>query len=41
MPVELCGAATLPRDGVVRVPDVPGLGFDPDPEVLRKYAAVE
>jgi L-alanine-DL-glutamate epimerase-like enolase superfamily enzyme len=41
MPVELSGAATLPRNGIVHVPDVPGLGFDPDPEVLRKYAATE
>ncbi|ANN69963.1 mandelate racemase/muconate lactonizing enzyme family protein [Bordetella bronchialis] len=41
MPVELSGGATLPRDGAVRVPDVPGLGFDPDPQALRRYAAVE
>jgi L-alanine-DL-glutamate epimerase-like enolase superfamily enzyme len=39
LPVELCGEATVPRDGAVRVPDVPGLGFDPDPAVLRQYAA--
>lgn len=39
MPVELSGGATLPRNGMVRVPDGPGLGFEPDPQVLRKYAA--
>jgi len=39
MPVELCGEATLPERGRVRVPDAPGLGFEPDPDVLRKYAA--
>ncbi|AOB29408.1 hypothetical protein AKI39_00125 [Bordetella sp. H567] len=39
MPVELSGGATLPCNGIVRVPDVPGLGFEPDPEVLRRYAA--
>jgi L-alanine-DL-glutamate epimerase-like enolase superfamily enzyme len=39
LPVELCGEATLPRQGVVQVPNVAGLGFDPDPAVLAKYAA--
>jgi L-alanine-DL-glutamate epimerase-like enolase superfamily enzyme len=29
----------LPRNGAIDVPDKPGLGFEPDPEVLRKYAA--
>jgi L-alanine-DL-glutamate epimerase-like enolase superfamily enzyme len=38
LPVELCGEATLPRNGTVQVPSVPGLGFDPDPEVLAKYS---
>ena len=40
MPVELSGDVTLPRDGMVRVPQGPGLGFEPDPAVLRRYAAV-
>jgi L-alanine-DL-glutamate epimerase-like enolase superfamily enzyme len=39
MPVELCGDLTLPRNGMAQVPQVPGLGFDPDPDVLRTYAA--
>ncbi|ANN76441.1 mandelate racemase/muconate lactonizing enzyme family protein [Bordetella flabilis] len=39
MPVELAGDATLPRNGMVQVPQTPGLGFDPDPDVLRRYAA--
>ncbi|OZI21119.1 hypothetical protein CAL26_27185 [Bordetella genomosp. 9] len=41
MPVELSGGVTLPCDGMVQVPDVPGLGFEPDPDVLRAYAATE
>jgi len=41
MPVELSGGVTLPRDGVVRVPDTPGLGFEPDAQALRRYAAQE
>ena len=31
------GDAVLPADGRIRVPDGPGLGADPDPEVLRRY----
>jgi len=27
----------LPRDGRVPIPDGPGLGMDPDPEVLERY----
>jgi L-alanine-DL-glutamate epimerase-like enolase superfamily enzyme len=40
IPVELCGEAARVNKGFMRVPDAPGLGFDPDPEVLKKYAAV-
>ena len=29
----------LPEDGMVRVPDAPGMGFEPDQAVLEKYAA--
>jgi L-alanine-DL-glutamate epimerase-like enolase superfamily enzyme len=29
----------LPRNGQVVVPDKPGLGFEPDPALLKKYAA--
>ena len=28
----------LPRTGSIAIPDAPGLGFTPDPEVLRRYA---
>jgi D-galactarolactone cycloisomerase len=28
----------LAKDGRVTVPDGPGLGRDPDPEILRRYA---
>ncbi|MEM7429080.1 MAG: mandelate racemase/muconate lactonizing enzyme family protein [Pseudomonadota bacterium] len=28
----------LPKDGVVRVPQMPGIGFEPDQEVLARYA---
>lgn len=32
------GAIGLPRpDGTIAIPDGPGLGADPDPEVLRRY----
>ncbi len=31
------GDALLPRNGRVRVPDGPGLGGDPDPELLARY----
>jgi L-alanine-DL-glutamate epimerase-like enolase superfamily enzyme len=29
----------LPKGGAISVPDRPGLGFEPDPEMLRRYAA--
>jgi L-alanine-DL-glutamate epimerase-like enolase superfamily enzyme len=35
----LFGSALEPRNGEVRVPQAPGLGADPDPEVMRRYRA--
>jgi L-alanine-DL-glutamate epimerase-like enolase superfamily enzyme len=35
------GAAFGPRDGRVAVPAGPGLGLDPDPEVLRAYRVTD
>ena len=29
----------LPKDGEVAVPEFPGLGFEPNPAVLERYAA--
>lgn len=34
---DLFGGAAVPRDGAVTLPDGPGLGRDPDPELLRRY----
>ena len=31
------GDAVKPRDGRIQVPQGPGLGADPDPEILRRY----
>lgn len=30
----------LPKNGILTVPDCPGLGFEPDPELLKRYAAL-
>ena len=35
----LYGSALAPVRGEVQVPQQPGLGFDPDPEVMRRYRA--
>ncbi len=35
----LYGDAIRPRDGVFRVPDGPGLGVEPDPDVIKDYRA--
>jgi len=35
----LYGAALQPRGGEIAVPRAPGLGFDPDPDVMRRYRA--
>lgn len=34
---SLYGDALAPRNGELRVPQGPGLGSDPDPEVIRRY----
>ena len=36
---RLYGDQALPRDGSIAVPSSPGLGFDPDPEIIRRYRA--
>ena len=36
--VWLSSEIPLPNGGVVRVPDAPGIGFEPDPAVLEGYA---
>jgi L-alanine-DL-glutamate epimerase-like enolase superfamily enzyme len=34
---QICGDALLPEGGRIKVPEGPGLGIDPDPEVIRTY----
>jgi L-alanine-DL-glutamate epimerase-like enolase superfamily enzyme len=34
---EIYGGATLPVNGMVAVPTGPGLGLDPDPDVISRY----
>ncbi len=34
---QLYGPAILPREGCIAVPSGPGLGLDPDPDVIRDY----
>jgi len=36
---SLYGDAVLPRDGMMTVPTGPGLGLDPDMDVIREYGA--
>jgi L-alanine-DL-glutamate epimerase-like enolase superfamily enzyme len=36
---KLYGAALDPVGGALKLPDGPGLGFDPDPEVVRRFRA--
>jgi L-alanine-DL-glutamate epimerase-like enolase superfamily enzyme len=36
---RLYGDAAIPQHGSIAVPQDPGLGFDPDPEVIRRYQA--
>jgi len=36
---RLYGDAAIPQDGSVAVPQSPGLGFDPDADVIRRYRA--
>jgi L-alanine-DL-glutamate epimerase-like enolase superfamily enzyme len=35
----LFGSALQPRGGELAVPRAPGLGADPDPDVIRRYRA--
>ena len=35
---ELFGSALAPQGGELAVPQAPGLGADPDPEVIRRYS---
>ena len=37
--MRLYGDQGIPRNGSISVPHTPGLGFDPDPEVIRRYRA--
>ena len=34
---RLYGNEAIPRNGKIAVPQAPGLGFDPDPEIIRRY----
>jgi len=36
---RLYGDQATPRNGSIAVPQTPGLGFDPDPQVIRRYRA--
>ncbi|HEX4984893.1 MAG TPA: mandelate racemase/muconate lactonizing enzyme family protein [Burkholderiales bacterium] len=36
---RLYGGQGVPRDGVIEVPQGPGLGFDPDPGIIARYRA--
>ncbi len=38
LPASLYGDAVRPRGGHMDVPDGPGLGLDPDPDVIREHA---
>jgi L-alanine-DL-glutamate epimerase-like enolase superfamily enzyme len=37
---QLYGGAFAPKGGRILVPQAPGLGIDPDPEVIRKYLRI-
>lgn len=36
---RLYGDRVVPREGSIAVPQGPGLGFDPDPDIVRRYGA--
>lgn len=38
---HIYGDALTPQHGLVKVPQGPGLGIDPDPEVIRAYLKAE
>ncbi|AEI77397.1 mandelate racemase or muconate lactonizing enzyme [Cupriavidus necator N-1] len=37
MDAQVLGDAVVPRNGMIAVPTGPGLGIDPDPEVIQRY----
>ncbi|SOY87770.1 mandelate racemase/muconate lactonizing enzyme family protein [Cupriavidus taiwanensis] len=37
MAAQVLGDAVVPRGGMIALPAGPGLGIDPDPEVIRRY----
>ncbi len=37
--MRLYGDQAIPREGSITVPLTPGMGFDPDPDVIRRYRA--
>lgn len=37
---RLYGDAIVPHNGAIALPQKPGLGFDPDPEVVRRYRSI-
>lgn len=37
MEAQVLGDTIVPKAGVIAVPEGPGLGIDPDPEVIRRY----
>jgi L-alanine-DL-glutamate epimerase-like enolase superfamily enzyme len=38
---QLYGGLISPVDGQIKVPQGPGLGFDPDPVIIRDYLRVD
>jgi len=34
---QIYGGALIPKGGRIAVPQKPGLGIDPDPDVIRAY----
>jgi L-alanine-DL-glutamate epimerase-like enolase superfamily enzyme len=34
---QLYGDAMVPKNGIISVPRGPGLGFDPDADVIRSF----
>jgi L-alanine-DL-glutamate epimerase-like enolase superfamily enzyme len=37
----LCPDAPTPQQGWLAAPEGPGLGFDPDPDLIKEFAAKE
>jgi L-alanine-DL-glutamate epimerase-like enolase superfamily enzyme len=38
--LEVYGSALIPKNGRIPVPQKPGLGMDPDPQVIRSYSKI-